>query len=84
MSAGAIHWVVLGGAFVIFWFLALQIVMPLGAHSAHEIGESVGPGHDPGAPQQPRLLFKAGIATLAATVMWAILYALIITGVVNL
>jgi predicted secreted protein len=78
------HWVVLGGAFAIFWFLALQIVIPIGAHTAQEVGESVQPGHDPGAPARPRLLLKVGIATLAAVVMWMTLYALVLTRVVNL
>lgn len=84
MSAGAIHWVVLGGAFIIFWFLALQVVMPMGAYTAHESGEKVGPGHDPGAPQRPRIVLKAGIATLAAIVMWGILYAFVVSGVLDL
>jgi len=84
VSAQAIHWVVLGGAFAIFWFLALQIVIPIGAHTAHEAGERVEAGHDPGAPIQPRLLLKVGIATAAAIVMWLILYVLILTGVLDL
>jgi predicted secreted protein len=84
MSPVAMHWVVLGGAFAIFWFLALQIVMPIGAETAHEVGEDVEAGHDPGAPARPRLLLKAGIATAAAVVMWAILYALVLSGVLNL
>jgi predicted secreted protein len=84
VSATAIHWVVLGGAFAIFWFLALQIVIPIGAHSPHETGEEVQPGHDPGAPLRPRLGFKVAIATVAAIVMWVILYGLVLTGVLNL
>ncbi|HEY5047670.1 MAG TPA: DUF1467 family protein [Rhizomicrobium sp.] len=84
MSATAIHWVVLGGAFAIFWFLALQIVIPIGADTAHEAGEAVQAGHDPGAPVRPRLLFKVGIATAVAVVMWGILYALVLGGILDL
>jgi predicted secreted protein len=84
MSAAAIHWVVLGGAFAIFWFLALQIVMPIGAHSPHEVGEDVHPGADPGAPANPRILLKVAIATGAAVVAWAIFYGLILAHVVDL
>jgi predicted secreted protein len=84
MSAGAIHWVVLGGAFAIFWFLALQIVLPIGAYSPHETGEEVSPGTDPGAPARPRLGLKLGIATAVAIVAWAILYGLILLHVLNL
>jgi len=84
VSAAAIHWVVLGGAFAIFWFLALQIVIPIGVRSPHETGEEVQPGHDPGAPSRPQLGLKVAIATAAAIVMWAILYALVLTGVLDL
>lgn len=84
MSPTAIHWVVLTGAFVICWFLALQIVMPIGGRSPHETGEGVEAGHDPGAPSRPRLLLKAGIATATAAIIWAILYALVLTRVLDL
>jgi predicted secreted protein len=84
MSATAIHWVVLGGAFAIFWFLALQIVIPIGAETAQETGEAAQAGHDPGAPARPRLLLKVGIATAVAVVLWAILYGLILVGVLHL
>jgi predicted secreted protein len=75
---------VLGGAFAIFWFLALQIVIPIGQKSPHEMGEQVQSGHDPGAPVHPRLGFKVGIATAVAVVLWLILYGLILAHVVDL
>lgn len=84
MSATAIHWVVLGGAFAIFWFLALQIVMPIGAHTPHERGEDVHPGTDPGAPVNPRLGLKLLTATGAAVVAWGIFYGLILAHVLDL
>jgi predicted secreted protein len=84
MSAAAIHWVVLVGAFVIFWFLALQIVMPIGAHSPHEIGEQVHPGADPGAPANPRLRLKIAAATAGAVAAWMIFYGLILAHILDL
>jgi len=70
-----IHSAVLFSAFVIFWFLALFCLLPIG------IGHA-----DPqtGAPLKPHLLRKAGIATAAAMVLWVIFYALILFQVVNL
>jgi predicted secreted protein len=70
-----IHGAVLVSAFVIFWFLALFCLLPIG----------IGPV-DPrtGAPLKPQLLLKAGIATAAAMVLWLIFYALILFRVVNL
>jgi len=84
MSAAAIHWVVLGGAFVIFWFLALQIVMPIGVQSPHEAGKDVPHGIDPGAPANPRLALKIGLATGAAVIAWAIFYGLILAHILDL
>ncbi len=84
MSPTAMHWVVLGGAFAIFWFLALQIVMPIGAQTPHEVGEDVQHGADPGAPAQPHLALKAAVATAAAIVAWAIFYGLILAHVLDL
>ncbi|MGB8363761.1 MAG: DUF1467 family protein [Rhizomicrobium sp.] len=78
------HWIVLGGAFAIFWFLALQIVLPMGNHTAHEVGETLVAGTDPSAPAKPRLGLKLAIATAAAIVMWGVFYALVLTKVVDL
>ena len=84
MSPAAMHAVVLGGAFVILWFLSFQIVLPIGIRTAHESGEEVATGHDPGAPVRPRIVLKLGIATAAAVVLWLIFYALILFGVLDL
>ena len=78
------HWVVLGGAFFVLWFLALQIVLPIGVKSPHETGDEVVAGADPGAPHQTNLGMKALIATGVAVVLWAILYALVLLHVLDL
>jgi predicted secreted protein len=77
------HWIVLGGAFFVFWFLALQIVLPMGNRTAHEAGESVSVGTEPGAPVNPQLGRKALIATFAAVGMWIVFYALIWLKVID-
>jgi predicted secreted protein len=77
------HWIVLGGAFAIFWFLALQIALPMGNRTAPEAGEAAIAGTEPGAPAQPRLGLKLAGATGAAIVMWAIFYALVLLKVVD-
>jgi predicted secreted protein len=64
------------GAYAIFWFLALFCLLPMG------LGGEVDP--DTGAPLKPRLLFKMGIATAIAAVLWAGFYALIVTGLLAL
>ena len=70
-----VHASVLVGAYVIFWFLALFCLLPVG------LGEV-----DPktGAPLRPMLLRKAAIATAIAAVLWAVFYVLIIARVIDL
>lgn len=78
------HAVVLGGAFAILWFLVLQIVLPMGNQTAHETGEAVVAGQEPGAPARPRLGLKLAVATGAAIVLWLIFYGLVLLKVVDL
>jgi predicted secreted protein len=70
-----IHGAVLVSAYVIFWFLALFVLLPV----------AIG-GKDPetGAPLKPMLLRKAAYATIAATVLFAVFYALIAFKVMDL
>ena len=70
-----IHGAVLVSAFAILWFLALFCLFPIG------LGE-VDP--ETGAPKNPRLLLKAGLATIIAAILWAIFYALIALHLVDL
>jgi len=70
-----VHASVLVGAYVIFWFLALFCLLPVG------LGE-VDP--ETGAPLSPKLLLKAGIATAIAAVLWVGFYILIAFGVFDL
>jgi len=70
-----VHASVLLGAYVIFWFLALFCLLPVG------LGE-VDP--ETGAPLSPKLLLKAGIATAIAAVLWVGFYILIAFGVFDL
>jgi predicted secreted protein len=72
---GVVHGSVLLGAYVIFWFLALFCLLPVG------LGE-VDP--ETGAPVSPKLLLKAGIAAAIAAALWAAFYVLILAGVLDL
>ncbi|HEV2560500.1 MAG TPA: DUF1467 family protein [Rhizomicrobium sp.] len=75
MTILVVHWAVLISSYAVLWFLALFCLFPIG------LGE-VEP--ETGAPKNPRLLLKAGWATIIATVLWAIFYALILMKVVQL
>ena len=74
------HWVVLAGAYIILWFLVLQILLPIGIKARHESGEEVHALADAGAPSNPRIVFKALLATVIAAVLWLVFYALVLTG----
>ena len=56
--------------FVILWWLAFFVLLPMGAHSAHEQGEKYVPGAEHGAPKVHNLRLKAAIATGIAAVLW--------------
>jgi predicted secreted protein len=70
-----VHWSVLFGAYVIFWFLALFCLLPVGLGAVDP---------ETGAPLSPKLLLKAGIATAIAAVLWIAFYALIVFRVLDL
>ncbi|MGH6889538.1 MAG: DUF1467 family protein [Rhizomicrobium sp.] len=78
------HWVILAGAYVILWFLTLQILLPIGIGDSRESGDTATTLADPGAPPNPRLLLKALIATFAAAVLWLVFYGLILAHVIDL
>ena len=75
MTILIVHWAVLVSAYAIFWFLALFCLLPVG------LG---GVDRETGAPLNPQLLKKVGIATLIAIALWVIFYALIALRVFDL
>lgn len=63
--------------YIILWWLAFFIMLPMGAQSLHEADEAAAPGVERGAPRTPNLgmkaLFAAGIAAFVwLGVAWAI------------
>ena len=62
--------------FAVCWFLVLFMVLPLFVKSQEEAGE-VEPGTPAGAPDQPLMRKKLIWTTVAATVIWAGLFAII-------
>jgi predicted secreted protein len=56
--------------FVIVWWLVLFMVLPWGIRREETPEE----GHEPGAPQNPRILMKAVITTVIAAVIWGAIY----------
>ncbi len=75
MTEHMIHGAVLVSAFATLWFLALFCLLPIGLGDVDK---------ETGAPKSPMLLRKAAYATVIATVLFAIFYALIFFGVLDL
>lgn len=75
MTVLVVHWAALISAFLVAWFLALLCLLPVGLGEVDAVT---------GAPKNPRLLLKAGWATVIAVVSWLVFYALISTGVLQL
>ena len=67
--AGGLHYVVLFSAYAVLWFLCLFCLLPIG------LGAERDP--DSGAPLNPMLKKKALIASVIAVVLWAVFYALV-------
>ncbi|THD81501.1 DUF1467 family protein [Aliigemmobacter aestuarii] len=69
--------------FAVTWFMVFFIVLPLRFTSQDEAGEVV-PGTPKSAPADYMVGKKAKITTLVAIVVWAILSAIILSGVISI
>jgi len=79
--------VVLGGAFLILWWMSFFVLLPIGMHREDDPPGRFVLGDVPKPPSEkhkPRLLLKAGGATLGAAVLWAVFYALVLNGAIRL
>ena len=72
---GAVHVTVLISAFAIFWFLAFFCLLPIGLGTVDP---------ETGAPVSPKLLLKAGIASMIAAGLFVAFYVVILLGWVDL
>ena len=62
--------------FVITWWMCFFVALPIGVRTQEEEGSTVH-GSMGSAPAQPRLMLKAGIATLAAIILTFLIMGLI-------
>lgn len=68
--------------YAMIWFLVLFIVLPMRLQSQGEAGHVV-PGTPSSAPVDPGLRRKVRVVTVAATVIWAIVVMIIVSGVIS-
>ena len=65
--------------YAINWGLVMFMVLPWGVRRIDP--EDLGEGDDPGAPANPRILLRAAITTVAAAVIFRLIYVVSISGV---
>ena len=66
--------------YFIIWWVVLFAVLPWGIQNAHEAGEVVESGNEPGAPVNPRLLVKVLVTTVIAAIVFAGVYVVVMSG----
>ena len=64
--------------------LALQILLPIGIKSGGANAPAEFGDHDPGAPHKYRIGLKILFATVAASLIWSVFYALVLVRVVDI
>jgi predicted secreted protein len=65
--------------YVMSWWVVLFMVLPVGVR----VPEAPEAGHDPGAPENPRIKEKMIATTLLAIPATGLVYAFVHSGVIN-
>ncbi len=73
-------WVLGLAIYVVIWWVMLFTVLPWGVKPIDEPGK----GYAEGAPEKPLLLLKCAITTVIAGIVWAGLYFVVQSGVIDL
>jgi predicted secreted protein len=69
--------------YAILWFLTLFVVLPLRLVTQGEAGQIV-PGTPESAPQDAQMRKRLTITTLVSALIWAVVIAVILSGVIGL
>jgi predicted secreted protein len=69
--------------YFVIWWTVLFAVLPFGVRNSHEAGETVQEGNEAGAPVAHGLVRKFLITTLISFVVFAVLYAAIVSRVLG-
>lgn len=69
--------------FAVIWFMVLFITLPLRLKTQGDVGEVL-PGTMPGSPAEINMRRKFKIVTLVTIPLWAIICAIILSGVITI
>lgn len=70
--------------YIVIWWLAFFMVLPLGVRNHDEAGVETAAGVERAAPHAPKLLKKAALAAGIAAIIWILGYFAFATGAVSL
>ncbi len=70
--------------YLIIWWTVLFAMLPIGVRTSEEAGETAVPGSADSAPHKPHLLAKALATTVVASIVFAIVYVIIVHQVITL
>ena len=70
--------------FVMIWCIIFFSVLPIGIRSNKEVFKEKIGGMDPGAPKNPKIGKKFLITTLITSIIFAVIYYLVETDLLNL
>ena len=73
------NWFVSIATYVVIWWIVIFAILPFGVRPADERE----PGHDAGAPANPRLGLKAVVTSVVAGLLWLALYWAVNADLVN-
>ena len=68
--------------YLIIWWLVLFVILPIGIRGQAEEGDIV-EGTEPGAPHKLNIKKKFIQTTIAATIVWGLVCALILSGLIT-
>lgn len=68
--------------YLVSWWIMLFTILPLSVRGQHENNEVVA-GTDPGAPVDPGLKRKAWLTTVAASVVWLVIFVIVEFGLID-
>jgi len=70
--------------YLVIWWTVLFAILPIGVRTSEEAGEAAMPGLADSAPHKPHLLMKVLGTTVVSTIIFAIVYVIVVHQVITL
>ena len=70
--------------YLVIWWIVLFAMLPIGVRTCEEEGETTVPGTPESAPHMPNLLPKMVATTVISSIVFAVLYVIIVGHVITL